>query len=209
MVMLKTVILNAAKYFPFLLKTLDNSPKSVIISLTNRCNCRCLMCSYWKQPPQDELNSDEIRELIRQSGKIGIKHITFYGGEPLLREELEDYVSFAHSLGMYTKIITNGTLLNPLKINKLIDAGLNEFVISFDMCSEELDKIRGHSNYFQKVSLTLSQISKLDIKDKLNVKIASILMLPTLENQNILKVIDFADKLSIPVGIQMLDFSFR
>ncbi len=204
-----TLRLNLSRYFPFLLNTVKYKPLSITLSLTYRCNSRCIMCNYWDMngDAKSELSTVEVRNILCQADKIGIKNCTFYGGEPLLRKDIFELVACAHSLGIKTSIITNGLLLDKGRAQRLIENGLNSLKVSIDAVGEEFDRIRGIENAYKRVYTNLEGFVRLSEGSDIDISIASLLMLPTLKNDNLLKVIDVADQLKISVIIQLLTFS--
>jgi MoaA/NifB/PqqE/SkfB family radical SAM enzyme len=121
-------------------------PEHVYFPLTNRCNLRCQMCDISKNPSsiEEELSTDKIKEIIAQIKDMGIKHIIFSGGEPLLRQDLFEIIQFSveKSIEM-VDLITNGMLLNDDIIQRLIKLKLNHITISLDGLEENNDSIRG------------------------------------------------------------------
>jgi MoaA/NifB/PqqE/SkfB family radical SAM enzyme len=98
-----------------------------------------------------ELTLDEIRQLIEAARRIGIMEIWFFGGEPLLREDLCDLVRIASSKGLVTNIFTNGLLLNQTKVREFKKAGISNFMVSLDSISpEQHDKLRNYEGCFEK-----------------------------------------------------------
>jgi Fe-coproporphyrin III synthase len=65
-------------------------PFKVILALTERCDCRCTICSIWKKPKGRELSPAEIGAMLRAAPWIRWVNLT--GGEPFLREDLVDVV---------------------------------------------------------------------------------------------------------------------
>lgn len=122
-------------------------PEHAYFSLTNRCNLRCQMCSIAKNTGRidQELSVSKIKEIILQIKGLGIKHIIFSGGEPLLRQDLFEILEFAIGNGIaMTDIITNGMLLNDNSLMRLVEVGLNHITISLDGLKENTDRIRGN-----------------------------------------------------------------
>jgi MoaA/NifB/PqqE/SkfB family radical SAM enzyme len=107
---------------------------SCLWELTYRCNARCAICSYWKNPgkPTDELTLRDITEGLDRAFGYGTRFVNFTGGEPTLRADLEDIVAAASTRGMWTSMVTNGSRLTPARIRALKDAGLDNLLISFD-----------------------------------------------------------------------------
>lgn len=110
-------------------------PEHVYFSLTNRCNLRCIMCDIAKNTSrvEDELTTAQVKDIVLQIKEMGIKHIIFSGGEPLLRSDLFEILEFAINSGIkMVDIITNGTLLTDDTIKKLVNLKLNHITISLD-----------------------------------------------------------------------------
>lgn len=100
---------------------LFHSPIHVDFDMTNACNLACHHCHAASGKRQrDELTTDEIRRTITELHHNGIIELTIAGGEPFLRPDLPDILAHAYSCqGMYTTVVTNGTLLKPCTIKKL------------------------------------------------------------------------------------------
>jgi len=106
------------------------------ISVTDRCNFRCVYCS--SADPENFCPSDEILtwpELDRLATifrGLGIRKIRLTGGEPLMREGIEDCVERLHALGFADlSMTTNGHLLAD-RCDNLVKAGLRRINISLD-----------------------------------------------------------------------------
>ena len=107
------------------------------ISLTDRCNLRCLYCMppqgiIWK-PPEEILSYSEITKIVAASAQLGIHRVRLTGGEPLVRRDLPELV---HSLASIpgieeVSLTTNGVLLERLA-KPLAEAGLKRVNISLD-----------------------------------------------------------------------------
>ncbi len=107
-------------------------PWSVLLELSHRCPLRCPYCSN----PLDlvrrgaELATRDWLQVLDQAAELGIHHVHFSGGEPLVRDDLEDLVRHAAGLGLYSNLITAGTLLDAGRLAALDDAGLDHVQIS-------------------------------------------------------------------------------
>jgi radical SAM protein with 4Fe4S-binding SPASM domain len=94
---------------PPLLRHLD-------IELTERCNNNCLHC-YINLPLDDlnalnnELTTDQWKDILKQAADLGALSVRFTGGEPLLRNDFEDLYLYTRRLGMKVIIFTNARLI--------------------------------------------------------------------------------------------------
>jgi radical SAM protein with 4Fe4S-binding SPASM domain len=165
------------------------------------------MCSNWKMPSDNELNTSEVKDIVTQGQRLSIDNCVFYGGEPLLRQDLPDIVLYVHAAHMQTEIITNGTLIDTTMAEKIVKSGVERITVSLDMCGDGLDAIRGTKDAYQRILFGLRELARLREGRNLEIKIASLLMLPTLKENNLLDVIALAERLRIRVYIQLLDFS--
>jgi cyclic pyranopterin phosphate synthase len=106
------------------------------ISITDRCNFRCVYCrSADPENYRDHgeiLSWPELDRLARIFLSLGISKIRITGGEPLVREGVEDYIARLHSLGVEDlSMTTNGHLLSE-RCERLLAAGLRRINISLD-----------------------------------------------------------------------------
>ena len=108
------------------------------LSVTDRCNYRCVYCRAGEgAAPFTELSLDELLRLARIFVSLGIQKIRLTGGEPLLRRDLLDLVRSLAALRtpqgapLEIALTTNGHLLAPLA-QPLSDAGLSRITISMD-----------------------------------------------------------------------------
>jgi len=106
------------------------------ISITDRCNFRCVYCR--SADPENYREHDQIlswAELDRLGAifaKLAIRKVRLTGGEPLVREGVEEYVARLHALGFADlSMTTNGHLLAE-RCERLIRAGLKRINISLD-----------------------------------------------------------------------------
>jgi len=131
-------------------------PEHLTLGVTYKCQCRCVHCSsnipnLTGENFKNELSADDVKSSIYQAVELGIPRITFFGGEPLMRLEIYEFISYANKLGMITKINTNGLWLNKKTVEKLKAAGLNHCDVSIDDPNPRIhDKLRGVPGTFQK-----------------------------------------------------------
>lgn len=119
--------------------------------MTNRCQCRCAHCCIgaYDVKPSEEMTFDELHDLLLRLHKLGVSFVTWFGGEPLLRDDLPALVADAYSLGMFSTVETNGILLNEEVVQSLSAAGLSRFCVSLDSADRSIhDYNRGYPGCF-------------------------------------------------------------
>lgn len=118
-------------------------PVLVHFEVTLRCNARCSFCDYWKTSPAAK--ADELASYADAARYFNPMLVTFTGGEPTLRRDLEDVVSAVdHAVSLkYVTLITHGAMLTPERASSLWSAGINQFNISLDYLDERHDRARG------------------------------------------------------------------
>jgi cyclic pyranopterin phosphate synthase len=114
------------------------------ISVTDRCNFRCVYCmpkevfgrDYQFLPRAQLLDYEEITRLARAFVANGVTKLRITGGEPLVRKHLERLIEMLAPLGAELTLTTNATLL-PQKAQVLADAGLTRVTVSLDSLDDE------------------------------------------------------------------------
>src|SRR5258708_19153253 len=106
------------------------------ISITDRCNFRCVYCR--SADPENYRDHDEILswpELDRLAKvflSLGIRKIRITGGEPLVREGVEEYIARLHALGVEDLSMTTNRHLLAERCDRLLAAGLRRIHLSLD-----------------------------------------------------------------------------
>ena len=128
------------------LDTLGRPLRDLRISVTDRCNFRCVYCmpkevfghDYRFLPRRELLSFEEIERVSRVFVELGVHKLRITGGEPLLRRGLEDLVGRLAALGdLDVTLTTNGALLAQ-KAQALADAGLSRVTVSLDSLDDEV-----------------------------------------------------------------------
>jgi MoaA/NifB/PqqE/SkfB family radical SAM enzyme len=133
-------------------------PVLVHFEVTLRCNARCGFCDYWKTPA--EAKAGELKSFADAARYFDPMLVTFTGGEPLLRRDLEDVVAaVAGAIRLkYITLITHGGMLTPERARSLWDAGVNQFNISLDYLDERHDRARGIPGLTAKILRTVPEL---------------------------------------------------
>ena len=119
---------------------LGRALRDLRISVTDRCNFRCVYCmpkevfgaDYQFLERKELLNFEEIARLARIFAGLGVEKIRLTGGEPLVRRKLEELIGLLAGIpGLDLTLTTNGSLLER-KADALRTAGLKRITISLD-----------------------------------------------------------------------------
>ena len=122
------------------IEAIDYPPMSVDIELASICDLACPFCYRQHIATPDKLMDPNLaKDLIRQCGELGVPSIKFnWRGEPLLHSRIPDFIRLAKESGILEVIInTNATNLTMKMSEKLIDAGLDLMIYSFDGGTKE------------------------------------------------------------------------
>ena len=125
-------------------------PLWLLAELTYRCPLHCVFCYNPTRHAQvtHELTTEQWVDVMTQARRLGAAQLGFSGGEPLLRDDLEELVQEAHRLGYYTNLITSGVGLTPERAQRLKDAGLDHVQLSFQDSTKELNDFLSHTKTF-------------------------------------------------------------
>ena len=123
--------------------SLDGQGKPLWLSLeiTYRCPLKCSWCNNpldFEDYTSRELTTEEWKRVLREARALGTLQLGFTGGEPLLRDDLEELVAYAVELGFYTNLITSGIGLTEERLVALKKAGLRQIQLSLQATRPDL-----------------------------------------------------------------------
>jgi radical SAM protein with 4Fe4S-binding SPASM domain len=135
---------------PQLLQFSDRNRPLVVWNVTNRCNLRCKHCYIEAEDRkyQDELSTEEAREMINDLAAMKVPVLLFSGGEPLIRQDIYELGQMAAEKGLRPVISTNGTLIDDAVARKIKKAGFQYVGISIDGAPATHDEFRNHPGAF-------------------------------------------------------------
>ena len=103
--------------------------------VTRKCNLDCKYC-FARDPQKPDLNEEELRTVVDHLYSLGCRLISFFGGEPTIKEFFVDLVRYTNQKGIITHLSTNGILLTPGYIAELGKAGIDVINLSIDSLFE-------------------------------------------------------------------------
>jgi MoaA/NifB/PqqE/SkfB family radical SAM enzyme len=74
--------------------------------VTYRCNARCSFCDIWEKP-SPYITLRDVEKNLRDLRELGVQVIDFTGGEPLLHQQIDQFLKLAHDMGFITTLTTN------------------------------------------------------------------------------------------------------
>ena len=174
-------------------------PLFVHFECTYRCNMKCSFCNVWRKNIfPNEASTLKFQKKILECWDLGCLVISYTGGEPLLREDIEELLEFSNKkIGFYTGLVTNGLLLDK-KINE-ISKYTDFLAVSFDVNDKKtFNKTRG-VDAFEKVKKNIELVRGMGIE----INLFSVITKETFKFIN--DTIDFAKSLNIPIHFSPVD----
>jgi len=171
--------------------------KGVLFLVTQACNLDCHYCSLGKASVSKNFPKDFFYKIVEELGSLGVKSLLLSGGEPLLRSDLLDMISFA-SQRLKVSLSTNGTLICENEAHKLKEADVSEIAISLDGVSARThDGLRGKGN-FQRTLKGIDSLKREGLGERINLHFC-------LSNRNIEEAIDLPE-FAEDLGIQKITY---
>ena len=186
-------------------------PVRVSFLVTKRCNLSCFYC-YAKDvlnaPQVKEMAIAELKDIVDQIYAAGCRWIDILGGEPLLRDDIEEFVDYARKKGIFMEITTNGFFVKK-KISAL--KKIDHVCISLDGDKQANDRSRGEGS-FEKITEGI----EFAVKSGISVRVHATLCKRTMRYESLKFLADFCNRLKIRFnysenglpGIERLDPDF-
>jgi len=119
------------------------SPYRIQIESSKECRVGCEYCYTLNSKTVRPMDSDEIRDVLRQAAEIGVRQVDWMGGDPLERDDWDDLMRYARFMGMINNLWTSGlNLAGPCVSKKVIDLTRGGFIV-FHIDSLDPDILRG------------------------------------------------------------------
>jgi len=130
------------------------APDTLIAELTYRCPLRCGYCSNPVSYHSQSLATDAWVNVLAEAEALGVLQLHLTGGEPLLREDLEELVAAARARDLYVNLITSGVPLTRARLSALASAGLDHVQLSIQAADASTsDAIAGTPSFAEKLAV--------------------------------------------------------
>lgn len=122
---------------------------NVTWEMTFKCNLKCVHClSDSGAANKDEFDRDDCFRLIDQLTGLKVFQVNIGGGEPFIRDDFLDILTYAHEKGLVTCVSTNGTVIDDDVARRLAKLKMLYLQVSLDGVDAEVnDRIRGKGTY--------------------------------------------------------------
>jgi pyrroloquinoline quinone biosynthesis protein E len=132
-------------------------PYTLVAELSYQCPLHCPYCSNPVDIGGDryrvELETGHWTRVFREARALGVLQLALTGGEPMLRRDLDELVSAGREAGLYSTLVTAGTLLTRGRAKGLKEAGLDHVQVSIQSPDPvENDRIAGNRSFEKKVA---------------------------------------------------------
>ncbi len=139
-----------------------------IFEITARCNSNCLYCyNVWRENrdyPRGELSLERIKKLFKKIlAETTPAGLTLAGGEPVMRPDIFEIISFFQKNKIQTGLASNGTLLDENNIGRLVKSGVNYFEISLSSLNQETYSVLSQNDKMEKIRSAILLIKKYRI----------------------------------------------
>ncbi|MFH1606184.1 MAG: radical SAM protein, partial [Nanoarchaeota archaeon] len=195
---IKQELLTIKKQMNLYISKILNKPISIpdhaYFTLTNRCNLKCVMCDIRKHPPKklsDELTTNEIKKSIDEISEMGINHVIFSGGEPLLRKDIFELIKYSTNKVKQISLITNGLNIKKELAKRIVNSGITQITFSLDGTEKIHNNIRGSNDSYNNIIDSIKLI-KLYRKKKPSIGINFTIMNSNFKNM--IKILELAEK---------------
>ena len=130
----------------------QTQPLWLLAEITYRCPLHCAFCynpTDYADYTKNELGTDAWIKVLRDARKLGALQLGISGGEPLLRDDIEDIVVEANHLGYYSNLITSGVGLTEKRIDAFKSGGLDHIQLSMHDITEEISNFVTDTSTFK------------------------------------------------------------
>lgn len=121
---------------PDILRTLP----VLVVHAHSSCNCRCLMCDIWKTRETRRFGVRDLERQLDSIRRLGVRHIAFSGGEPLMNPELPQLARTLRKEGIKLTLLSTGLLLS--KCAAEVAENFDDVIVSLDGPPQVHDQIR-------------------------------------------------------------------
>lgn len=136
-------------------------PIFVAWDITYKCNLNCFFCdrqTLYRGRLNKDLGLGKAKTVVDNLADADVMTLGFTGGEPLLRNDLEELAKYAMDKGLIVTLSTNGTLVTRSRAQRLVNS-FQSISISIDGLSDTHDRVRGKKGAYDKAIQGLKHLT--------------------------------------------------
>lgn len=144
--------------------------------VTRNCNLNCAHCRAAAScgPYSGELSTDQCLKLVDDIASVSLPVIILTGGEPLLRPDIFEIAAYGTDKGLRMVMATNGTLVTPAVVRKMIESGIQRVSISIDgKDAQSHDALRQEKGAFDKAIAGIEVLKAAGMEFQINTTITT------------------------------------
>ena len=176
-------------------------PYWIYISLSHKCTYKCRMCDVVKIFQDVELEKDVILRVLDEIARWQRDCVlTFTGGEPFLRKDIFEVMTFALKKGLRVEVVSNGSLMDQKLAERIVSLGLDNVAISLDGAKAETHDFVRQEGSFKKALEAIQLLSQAKRKIGHGPQIS---VWTTIMKENVEELFDVIDVVK-PLGVECL-----
>lgn len=179
--------------YPFCIFRIPENGGRVLWEITNTCNYHCSYCMFSceAQKYDNELNTEEVMQAIKDLKENNFTYIKFTGGEPFIRKDMIEILKYASKLGFDMDISTNASLLTSEIVKNLKSINFSMVHVSLDGYDKKSHEFVRGNNTFEPTIRGIKLLTENGIYTRLGTVIYS-------QNENDLeKIVKLASELKV------------
>ena len=156
---------------------LGNKVRMIAWEVTRSCNLNCAHCRAAANcgPYSGELSTDKCFKLIEEIAAVSSPVIILTGGEPLLRPDIFEIAAYGTNKGLRMVMATNGTLVTPAVVRKMLESGIKRVSISLDgRDAQSHDAFRQEKGAFAGAMAGIEALKNAGMEFQINTTITSV-----------------------------------
>lgn len=152
------------------------APLGVACELTYFCGAHCLNCYCRRDfPDPDELITQEWKSFLSALADAGVFSVTFSGGCPFLRRDLEEIVEHAVGSGLRVVLASDAMMVNKSRLKQIVELGVLEVRTAIDSASDTAhDTFRGMRGLHKRVVRLVQELKDLNVPVQISAVMAAI-----------------------------------
>ncbi|MDD4178683.1 MAG: radical SAM protein [Candidatus Margulisbacteria bacterium] len=182
-------------------------PIHMNIEVNNTCDLRCPMCSSgqkYSRRKRGLMSYENFTKIVDEVSPYLYKIGPFNLGEPLLHKDIFKMIRYAQAKNVAVIVSTNGNAMDAVKAEQLVDAGLEELIISMDAATEHTYQQNRPGGNFEQLLKNIRTLMGIRAKKKSRFPFVIINMI--LMDNNIVEMDEFV-KLAKTLGVDKYNFS--